>query len=173
MFHLNWRTLGRHSTVNPQWYMDWYFNFHNARGLALHHYALPGYPASHACVRLLERDAIWMYDWGKGWTLDRRGEIVQQGTPLIINGHYAFGAPPPWRSLERLAEGINLPEPSVPLCVPTESQSRADRISAWARGAQCQCHVPLGRRAHGVAPARRSQPDAPAVDTSMHGVQAA
>jgi hypothetical protein len=120
MFHLNWRTLGRHSSVNPQWYMDWYFNFHNARGLALHHYALPGYPASHACVRLLERDAIWMYDWGKGWTLGARGEIVQQGTPLIINGRYAFGAPPPWRSLEHL--GIKMPEPPLPLCVPTGSR---------------------------------------------------
>lgn len=122
MSHLNWRTLGRHSTVNPQWYMDWYFNFHNARGLALHHYALPGYPASHACVRLLERDAIWIYDWGNGWTLDARGEIIQQGTPLIINGRYAFGAPPPWRSLEHLAEGIKLPAPPVPLCVPTGSR---------------------------------------------------
>lgn len=110
MFHLNWRTLGRHSTVNPQWYMDWYFNFHNARGLALHHYALPGYPASHACVRLLERDAIWIYDWGNGWTLDARGEITQQGTPLIINGHYAFGASPPWQSLEHLVHGIKLPD---------------------------------------------------------------
>ena len=24
-FHLNWRSPGRHSTVNPDWFMPWYF----------------------------------------------------------------------------------------------------------------------------------------------------
>jgi lipoprotein-anchoring transpeptidase ErfK/SrfK len=98
LFHLNWRSRARHSSVNPKWYMEWYFNFENRRGLALHSYVLPGYPASHACVRLLERDAIWIYEWGEGWT------------PLLIAGHYAFGEPPPWRSLEFLARGIELPD---------------------------------------------------------------
>jgi hypothetical protein len=113
VFLLNWRTLGRHSSENPEWYMDWYFNFESTRGLALHHYALPGYPASHACIRLLDRDAIWIYGWGNGWTLDVRGRVVQQGTPLIVSGQYAFGTPPPWRSLERLAQGIALPKPPM------------------------------------------------------------
>jgi len=109
LFHLNWRSRGRHSTVNPQWYMDWYFNFDNIRGLALHSYTLPGYPASHACVRLLERDATWIYGWGEGWTLGARGRIVESGTPLLITGQYAYGAPPPWRSLGHLSRGIDLP----------------------------------------------------------------
>ncbi|HUF17003.1 MAG TPA: L,D-transpeptidase, partial [Thermoanaerobaculia bacterium] len=96
-FHLNWRSPGRHSTVDPEWYMEWYFNFHNRRGLALHQFALPGTPASHACVRLLERDARWIYDWGEGWTLDARGwDVVETGTPLWIIGDYDFNAPPPW-----------------------------------------------------------------------------
>jgi hypothetical protein len=90
--------------------MGWYFNFDNARGLALHSYALPGYPASHACVRLLERDAIWIYGWCEGWTLGARGQVLDQGTPLLIAGRYAFGMLPPWRSLEHLARGINLPD---------------------------------------------------------------
>jgi hypothetical protein len=110
LFHLNWRSRGRHSSVNPQWYMEWYFNFESRRGLALHSYVLPGYPASHSCVRLLERDAIWIYDWGEGWTRSTRGAVVKQGTPLVIAGHYAFGAPPPWRSLEYLTRGIALPD---------------------------------------------------------------
>lgn len=114
LFHLNWRSRGRHSTVNPQWYMKWYFNFENARGLALHSYTLPGYPASHACVRLLERDAIWIYGWGEGWTRGARGEVVQRGTPLLISRQYAFGALPPWRSLEYLARGIELPDAPLP-----------------------------------------------------------
>lgn len=114
LFHLNWRSPGRRSTVNPRWYMEWYFNFDNARGLALHSYTLPGYPASHACVRLLERDALWIYGWGEGWTLGARGQIVERGTPLLIAGQYAFGAPPPWRSLARLAHGIDLPDAPLP-----------------------------------------------------------
>lgn len=107
LFHLNWRSRGRHSTVNPRWYMEWYFNFESTRGLALHSHTLPGYPASHACVRLLERDAIWVYGWGEGWKLGARGQILEHGTPLLIAGRYAFGAAPPWRSLEHLAHGID------------------------------------------------------------------
>jgi hypothetical protein len=96
-FNLNWRSRGRHSTVDPSWYMEWYFNFHNERGLALHQYALPGRPASHACIRLLERDARWLYSWGEGWELDERGwEVRRPGTPLRILGRYDFDSPPPW-----------------------------------------------------------------------------
>jgi hypothetical protein len=110
LFHLNWRSAGRRSTVNPRWYMRWYFNFHNARGLALHEYALPGYPASHACIRLLERDAVWIYHWGEGWTTDvRETTVIEHGTPLLIVGQYGFGGPAPWRSLDHLARGIALP----------------------------------------------------------------
>ena len=77
--------------------MEWYFNFHNERGLALHQYALPGRPASHACIRLLERDARWIYEWGEGWELDARGqEVVVPGTPLWILGRYDFERPSPW-----------------------------------------------------------------------------
>ena len=109
-FHLNWRSTGRHSTVNPRWFMPWYFNFHNRRGLSLHEYVLPGRPASHACIRLLERDARWLYDWGRTWTLDARGwTVVEPGTPVQIIGCYAFGSAPPWRSREWLGEGIALP----------------------------------------------------------------
>ncbi|HEX5759789.1 MAG TPA: L,D-transpeptidase [Thermoanaerobaculia bacterium] len=112
LFHLNWRSRGRHSTVDPDWYMPWYFNFDNDRGLALHQFTLPGRPASHACVRLLERDAVWLYEWGEGWTLDARGwNVLDPGTPLWIAGRYDFDAPPPWRSLEWLARGVELPEP--------------------------------------------------------------
>jgi lipoprotein-anchoring transpeptidase ErfK/SrfK len=108
VFHLNWRSRGRYSTVNPTWYMKWYFNFGNASGLSLHSYALPGYPASHGCIRLLERDARWLYDWGDGWALDAEGRVASQGTTLIVVGQ-AFAAPAPWRSLAFLARGIDLP----------------------------------------------------------------
>lgn len=115
LFHLNWRARGRHSTVDPDWFMPWYFNFHNERGLSFHEYSLPGRPASHACVRLLERDARWLFEWGDGWTLDDRGWIVlDPGTPVLILGCYDFSAAPPWRSVAWLAVGVDLPaDPSI------------------------------------------------------------
>ena len=110
LFFLNWKSPGRHSTIDPEWYMRWYYNFDNHEGRAFHAYALPGYPASHSCIRLLTRDARWLQEWGDPWELDPRGwEVLVPGTPVLIVGHYAFDQPPPWRSLEWLAEGISLP----------------------------------------------------------------
>ena len=110
LFHLNWRSRGRHTTVDPDWYMPWYFNFENDRGLSFHQYTLPGRPASHACVRLLERDAKWLFDWGETWTLDDRGwNVLEPGTPVLIVGCYDFSSPPPWRSTGWLSSGIVLP----------------------------------------------------------------
>lgn len=109
LFHLTWRSRGHHSSVDPEWYMPWYFNFHRRRGLAFHQYKLPGHPASHACIRLLERDAVWLYKWGEGAQRAERGREAEPGTPVLILGQYDFGAPPPWRSPEWLARGVELP----------------------------------------------------------------
>jgi lipoprotein-anchoring transpeptidase ErfK/SrfK len=110
LFRLNWRSLGHASTINPEWFMRWYFNFDNHRGLALHQRSLPGYPASHGCVRLLERDASWLFDWGEGWTLDAgEAHVIRAGTPVLIVGPYDVDAPPPWRSLAWLAQAVVLP----------------------------------------------------------------
>ena len=96
--------------MNPDWFLRWYFNFDNLEGRALHAYALPGYPASHGCIRLLERDARWLYDWGQSWAVDASGTVViQTGTPLMIVGQYDFDAPPPWRSVSWLAHPVLLP----------------------------------------------------------------
>lgn len=111
LFHLNWRSPGRHSTVNEEWYMPWYFNFDNKQGLSLHQYDLPGYPASHQCIRLLEADARWLFNWGEQWALDKKGwNVLKPGTALLILNHYEYGSPPLWQSLEWLARGIRLPE---------------------------------------------------------------
>ena len=96
-FHLNWKSEGRHSTDDPNWYMEWYFNFQNDRGLAFHQYSLPGRPASHGCIRLLERDAKWLYNWGESWSLSENGqEVTDPGTPVYIYGEYRFDSPQPW-----------------------------------------------------------------------------
>ena len=111
-FALNWRSTGRASTVDPDWFMRWYFNFDNREGLALHAYSLPGSPASHGCIRLLERDAQWLFEWGQAWLLDPSGRrLLRPGTPVFIAGRYDFDAPPPWRSLTWLSGEIELPSP--------------------------------------------------------------
>jgi hypothetical protein len=109
LFHLNWRSTGRHSTVDADWYMPWYFNFENRRGLSMHQFVLPGRPASHACIRMLERDARWLYGWGEQWSLAPDGTIAAPGTPLLVVGTYDFHAPPPWLSPEWAERGTALP----------------------------------------------------------------
>lgn len=108
-YHLNWRARSRTSTLSGEWRLNWYFNFHNTRGLAFHEFDLPGVPASHACVRLLMRDAAWIYQWGQSWTLDARGQLATSGTPVVILGNYNFLAPPPFRSPEYFSRGVTLP----------------------------------------------------------------
>ena len=75
----------------------------------LHQYELPGQPASHGCVRLLERDAKWVYDWGRSWILDERGwNVVENGAPVVILGEYPHGETPPWREASLLRSGFEL-----------------------------------------------------------------
>lgn len=110
LFALTWKSTGHASSVNPDWFMRWYFNFDSREGLAFHEYTLPGGPASHGCIRLLSRDARWLYDWGDGWTLDpRTGRAIAPGTPVLIIGPYAYDDPPPWRSLDWLRGAVELP----------------------------------------------------------------
>ncbi len=110
-FNLTWRARSRRSTDNENWLLEWYFNFVNERGVSFHLFDLPGYPASHACVRLLLRDAQWLYGWGEQWSLDdSRREVMMAGTPVLILGAYPFGAPAAWLSLDALSTPATLPE---------------------------------------------------------------
>ena len=111
LFRLNWRSTAHRSTRNPEWFMRWYFNFENRLGLSFHEYSLPGRPASHSCIRLLGRDARWLFSWGDPWTLDAsQTRILQAGTPVYIIGQYDFDAPPSWRSVEEQIPNVELPD---------------------------------------------------------------
>ena len=114
-FNLTWRARSRRSTDNEDWLLEWYFNFVNARGVSFHLFDLPGYPASHACVRLLLRDAQWLYGWGEQWKIDPAGRsVTAKGTPVVIHGTYAFGSPAPWLSLDALSVPLALPAAVAP-----------------------------------------------------------
>jgi lipoprotein-anchoring transpeptidase ErfK/SrfK len=113
-FNLTWRARSRRSTDNQDWLLEWYFNFVNARGVSFHLFDLPGYPASHACVRLLLRDAQWIYGWGEQWKLDEsRRHVVTPGTPVLVLGAYPFGTPPGWLSLDAVSTRLVLPSGDV------------------------------------------------------------
>jgi len=110
LFHLTWRAKSRRSAENDEWVLKWYFNFVNERGVSFHQFELPGRPASHACVRLLARDAKWIYDWGEQWQLnpDKR-RVDHEGTPVLIVGTYDFVHPAPWLTLDWWQTPIDLP----------------------------------------------------------------
>jgi hypothetical protein len=94
LFHCNWKAKRTTSTVNDEWILDWYVNIDNKGGVSMHQYELPGYPASHACARLSEDDAKWVYEWIDQWKLSPNGQEVElYGTPVCIFGTYDFDKP--------------------------------------------------------------------------------
>lgn len=100
LYHTNWKDKERVSTFNDEWELTWYVNLDNFLGISLHQYELPGRPASHSCIRLLEEDARWLYGWSEQWKLTPDGaEIVSEGTPVVIFGDYAYSKRPPWKRL--------------------------------------------------------------------------
>lgn len=111
LFHMNWKSRETISTIDDEWILPYYFNFQNMEGVALHQYDLPGYPASHACVRLLEKDAIWVYYWAEQWIVSKDGESVRAyGTPIIVFDEYPFGKRRPWRNLLDNPDAVTVSE---------------------------------------------------------------
>lgn len=95
LFAVNWKSKRTTSTVNSSWILDWYCNIDNFEGIGMHQYALPGYPASHGCVRLYREDSEWLYHWASQWKL-KDGKIDIHGTPVVIFGEYPHGGQKPW-----------------------------------------------------------------------------
>ena len=96
----NWKKELAISTVDKDWKLPYNFNIHNTLGIGWHQYDLPGYPASHSCLRLLEDDAKFLYNWAEQWTLTDGGSTVKaNGTPVIVFGDYNWGGKKPWFDL--------------------------------------------------------------------------
>jgi lipoprotein-anchoring transpeptidase ErfK/SrfK len=96
-YHLNWNARLRISSVDDSWIMPWYFNFDSTSGYGFHEYSLPGRPASHGCLRLLEADARWLFHWG------------HPGTPVVVRGRYDFTRPTPWMKPAWWSSHVRLP----------------------------------------------------------------
>ncbi len=100
LYFVGWKSRLHASTVDSTWIMPWTVNIDREIGTALHQYSLPGVPASHCCIRLLEEDAMWVYDWVSTWKLSRDGRsVLAHGTPVVLFGAYDYGSRPPWKRL--------------------------------------------------------------------------
>lgn len=99
LFFTNWKSKVTISTINAKWILKWNFNFSNKEGVGWHVYSLPGYPVSHACLRLTEKDAKFLYYWADQWVLANPYTVSIKGTPIIIFGAYDFKSPKPWLRL--------------------------------------------------------------------------
>lgn len=96
----NWKKELSISSVSSEWKLPYNFNIHNRLGIGWHQYDLPGYPASHSCLRLLMNDAKFLYNWTDQWTLNKGGATVKaNGTPVIVFGDYKWGGKKPWKNL--------------------------------------------------------------------------
>ncbi len=96
----NWKKKLAISTVKSEWKLPYNFNIHNTHGIGWHQYDLPGYPASHSCLRLLMNDAMWLYNYADTWILNPGGATKKaNGTPVLVFGDYPWGKRKPWRNL--------------------------------------------------------------------------
>jgi len=110
LFFTNWKAEKTTSTFNDEWDLRWNFNIENKLGVGFHQYELPGYPASHSCLRLTEKDARYLYDWAEQWIMDKQEKLLAKGTPVIVFGTYNFKAAKPWLQLVNDPHALDISE---------------------------------------------------------------
>ncbi|SDY00801.1 L,D-transpeptidase [Flavobacterium degerlachei] len=113
LFYTNWKAEETTSTFDDEWDLKWNFNVENKLGVGWHQYSLPGYPASHSCLRLQETDARYLYDWADQWVLADEENVKVKGTPVIVFGSYDFDAPKPWLQLVANSKALNISENEI------------------------------------------------------------
>ncbi len=111
LFSTNWKGKEVKSSFDDEWILKFNFNLDNTEGVGFHQYEMPGYPASHSCVRMLMDDAMWLYDWADQWILTENEQSrYAHGTPVVIFGQYGFGKTAPWKLLPEDADATDITE---------------------------------------------------------------
>ena len=113
LYYTNWKAEKTTSTFNDEWDLLWNFNIENKLGVGFHQYELPGYPASHSCLRLLESDAKFLYKWADEWILASDEVVAAKGTPVIVFGSYPFDGVKPWWQLPGNPHVLDITETTI------------------------------------------------------------
>ncbi|SHF87671.1 L,D-transpeptidase catalytic domain [Flavobacterium fluvii] len=113
LFFTNWKAEETTSTFDDEWKLLWNFNIENKKGVGFHQYDLPGYPASHSCLRLQEKDAKYLYEWADQWVLADEENVKFKGTPVVVFGSYNFDAPKPWLQLVQNPKALTISESEI------------------------------------------------------------
>jgi hypothetical protein len=113
LFFTNWKAEKTTSTFNDEWDLKWNFNIENKLGVGFHQYELPGYPASHSCLRLQEKDAKYLYKFADEWILKDKENVKVKGTPVVVFGSYDFDGPKPWLQLKSDPKSLNISESEI------------------------------------------------------------
>ncbi len=131
LFFTNWKGKSVISSIDDGWLLKWNFNLDNRRGVSLHEYAMPGYPASHACIRLFGSDAKWIYEWADQWILSGNTQLAK-GTPTIIFGEYDYTQDAPWKQLPTNPEMLHIPEEEIAELITTHHLAIMDAFTQRA-----------------------------------------
>lgn len=110
LFFTNWKAEQTTSTFNDEWDLKWNFNIENKLGVGFHEYELPGYPASHSCLRLQEKDAKYLYTFADQWILKDKENVAVKGTPVIVFGSYDFDGKKPWLAVVKDPKALQISE---------------------------------------------------------------
>lgn len=127
LFFTNWKAEETVSTVDDEWILKWNFNIANKEGVGWHLYDMPGYPASHSCLRLLIDDAKYLYDWADEWKLEGTDNIKAYGTPVIVFGSYPFGGQKPWYALANNADALDISKETIAQLVNQHKQEMLNK----------------------------------------------
>ncbi len=114
-YSLVWKKKEHLSSLDSSWVMPFNWNFHQYAGCAFHQFSMPGYAASHSCVRQFKEDAEWLYYWGEKAKLNKQRTEYEHlsGTPVIVLDVFDYTRPKtgPWIALKsNKAHIIELPE---------------------------------------------------------------
>jgi hypothetical protein len=119
---VNWKKEVDTSSVKDEWILKWNVNIFNKQGVGFHEYAMPGYPASHSCLRLDDTDAHYLYNWVDEWVAKGEDEVSAYGTPVVILGKYPFDSRKPWLSLPQNPHALDIDAQSLQIILSPDMQ---------------------------------------------------